>query len=242
MMTVDRVDKCLSFIRAQLAPPKGEQPLRPECLDKLSITLSRQTGTGGLAIAYRLADYLQKHGPCPDKPWTVFDKNLVDEVLKRHNLPAEMAPYLSEERTSQLQDMVEEVLGLHPSAVEMVRRVTETILHLAELGNVILVGRGANLITARLRHVFHVRLVGTLECRIARLCRFEKIDQTTARRLIQESDSARALYVKRHFGADIENPLLYDLVLNTDRMSDEDAVQVIAQAALSRCRRPASVG
>jgi len=238
MTIADQVEKCLSFIRAQLAPPQGARPPGGECVGRLTITLSRQTGTGGLAIAHRLAQHLEKRAHWPGKPWTVFDKNLVDEVLKRHNLPREMAPYLSEERASQLQDMIEEVLGLHPSAVEMVRRVSETILHLAELGQVILVGRAANIITARLAHAFHVRLVGSLECRIRRLCRFEKVDRETAVRLIQESDSARALYVKRHFQADIDNPLLYDLVVNTDRLSDEDAVELIAQAALSRCRQP----
>jgi len=39
--------------------------------------------------------------------------------------------------------------------------IAETILHLAEQGNVILIGRGANLVTRELQHVFHVRLVGS---------------------------------------------------------------------------------
>jgi cytidylate kinase len=204
-------------------------------MEKLTITISRQTGTGGLAIAQKLAKHLDKHGPAPGKPWTVFDKNLVEEVLKQHNLPAELADFLSEERTSELQNMVEEVLGLHPSSWELVRRVTETILNLAELGNVILVGRGANLITARLEHAVHVRIVGSLERRVARLQRYEKVSEKTAQRMIKDSDQARERYVKKHFKQDVNDPLLYDLVLNTDRISDEAAAGLIAQAALARC-------
>ena len=52
--------------------------------------------------------------------------------------------------------IVEEVLGLHPSGWTLVQHATQTILRLAGLGRAILVGRGANIITARLPNVFHV--------------------------------------------------------------------------------------
>jgi len=229
------VEKCLTFIHTQMQPPSAGAKAAARDTGKLAITISRQTGTGGLAIAQTLAAYLQKHGPRRDKPWTVFDKNLVEEVLKQHNLPKELAAYLSEERTSELQDMVEEVLGLHPSSWVLVRRVTETILNLAELGNVVLVGRGANVITSRLDHVFHVRIVGSLEQRIERLRQFERISEKTARKLIEEVDDGRRRYLRKHFKKDIDDPLLYDLVLNTDRISDESALHLIAEAALARC-------
>ena len=236
MTTSSHVDKCLTFIRTQLETPPSRLPAGRQRTEKLSITISRQTGTGGLAIANLLARYLDKVGPCPQKAWTVFDKNLVEEVLKQHNLPKDMAAYLSEERTSELQDMVEEMLGLHPSSWEMVRRVTETILNLAELGNVILVGRGANVITARLSHAFHIRIVGSLERRVERLQEFEKVSEKAARRIIEESDQARQRYVKKHFRRDLDEVVLYDLVLNTDRISDDDAARLIGEAALTRCR------
>jgi cytidylate kinase len=227
------MDTCFSFIRTQLEPRTEAARLAEAKAAKLAITISRQTGTGGLAIAERLAKLLEKRGPAPDKPWTVFDKNIVQEVIKRHNLPQELGDYMTEGRTSEIQDMVEEVLGLHPSSWELVRRVTETILTLAAIGNVILVGRGANIITARLPHVFHVRIVGALERRIERLRRFEKVSERVARRLVEESDEARRRYVKKHFKKDIEDALLYDLVLNTDRIADETAARLIAEAALA---------
>lgn len=229
------VEKCLTFIHNQLKSPAPDARAGARDTGKLAITISRQTGTGGLAIAQNLAAYLQKHGPRRDKPWTVFDKNLVEEVLKQHNLPKELAAYLSEERTSELQDMVEEVLGLHPSSWVLVRRVTETILSLAELGNVILVGRGANFVTGCLEHVFHVRMIGTLEKRIERLRQFEQVSAKTARKLIEEGDETRRRYLRKYFKKDIDDPLHYDLVLNTDRISDESAMHLIAEAALARC-------
>lgn len=230
------VARCLTFIESQMQPSKG--PVRSDSRDanRLAITISRQTGTGGLAIADKLAACLQKSGPRRDRPWSVFDKNLVEEVLKRHNLPKDLGSFMAEDRASEIQDMVEEVLGLHPPSWVLVRRVTETIVHLAELGNVILVGRGAAVVTSRLAHVFHVRLVGTVDRRVERLCQFEKVSEKKALQLIKESDRGRERYLKKYFKKDVNDPLLYDLVLNTDRISDETATRLIADAALTFSR------
>ena len=64
-------------------------------------------------------------------------------------------------------DALEELLGLHPSSWTLIQQTAETIWRLAQMGHVILVGRGANLITAKLASVFHVRLIGSLEKRVA---------------------------------------------------------------------------
>lgn len=235
MTIADPVEKCLSFLRSQMQSSAQTGTGAPPPVSKLAITISRQTGTGGLAIAQRLAQCLDQVRPTPGAAWTVFDKNLVEEVLKRHNLPEELGRFMDEERTSELQAMIEEVLGLHPSSWELVRHVSETILHLADVGGVILVGRGANVITARLKHVFHVRIVGTLERRVQRLCHFERVSAERARALIEQSDQARRRYLRRYFRRDIDDPLLYDLVVNTDRLTDAEATRIIAEAALTRC-------
>ena len=83
--------------------------------------------------------------------------------MEDHDLPERVARFMPEDRASEISDTMEELFGLHPPSWLLVRKVTETILHLAELGNVILIGRGAAVITANLDHVFHVRLIGSLE-------------------------------------------------------------------------------
>src|SRR5687768_13994114 len=124
-------EKCLTFIGAQLKPDDTSGRLRPGGKREPAITISRQTGAGGMPIAEHLAEYLQSHGPKTQRPWTVFDKNLVDQVLADHKLPRELARYMPEDRISQISDMVEELLGLHPSSWTMLRQSTETVLHLA---------------------------------------------------------------------------------------------------------------
>ena len=101
--------------------------------------------------------------------WTIFDRNLVGKVLQDHNLPERIAKFMPEDRTTEIADTMEELFGLHPPSWLLVRKVTETVLHLAELGNVILIGRGAAVVTANLSHVFHVQLVSALEKRVQRI-------------------------------------------------------------------------
>jgi cytidylate kinase len=105
---------------------------------------------------------------------------------------------------------------------------------LAELGNVILIGRGATVITNKLDYVFHVRLVGSLEKRVAHIQELRRLSKEAALELIRREDRGRTRYLKTHFKADLDDPLLYHLVINTDLVSYENAAQLIADAMLRR--------
>ena len=83
-------------------------------------------------------------GSCP---WTLFDRDLVQKVLEDHRLPSRLARFMPEDRISGLQDIMDELFGLHPPFLSLVHRTTETILRLADQGNVILIGRAGNVIT-----------------------------------------------------------------------------------------------
>lgn len=218
------LEQALSYIHCQLQSPGG--PGKP------AVTLSRMTGSGGSVVAARLAHFLQEktRSPCP---WTVFDDNLVQKVLEEHHLPERLAEYMPENHKSMLEDTVEELLGLHPSSWTLVRQTHETIWHLASMGYVILVGRGANIITSRLPHVFHVRLVGSVEKRAKRLEGLFKLGPSAAVEFLQREDAGRRRYLKEHFDKDVDDPLLYHLVVNTDAIPYEDAAALIGQAALT---------
>lgn len=201
-----------------------------------AVTISRETGAGGLAIAERLAGYLQARTPKSECPWTVLNRNLVQKVLEQHALPGDLAKFMPEDAVSSITDTIEELLGLHPPAWKMVRQTTETILHLAELGNAIIVGRGATVITSRMEHVFHARLVGSLNNRAVRVQAHYRIGRKEAMAFIEKEDIARRRYVKRHFGRDITDPLLYHLILNTDYFSLDEAAELIGEAVLKYLR------
>jgi cytidylate kinase len=184
-------------------------------------------------VADELAGYLQAKVP-RHAPWTVFDRKLVEQVLEDHHLSKRVAEFMPENHKSMLTDIFEELLGLHPSAWTLVHQTAETILHLAQMGNVILVGRGASVVTRELDNVFHVRLVGSVAKRIERVQQVYELDRPAAIEFINRKDKGRRRYLKEHYHEDIDDPLLYHLIINTDRIRSEDAARLISDEVIRR--------
>jgi hypothetical protein len=224
------LEKCQAYIDCHLKPGQGRGGARFERAP--SVTVSRQCGAGGLTMANALAAWLQDHGPESQCPWTVFHKNLVHKVLQELNLPERLAQYMPEDKVSGIADAVEELLGLHPPSWRLVRQTTETILQLAELGRAIIVGRAGNVITKGLSNVFHVRLVGSMDRRAERIMGLHNIDRRAAVAFIKKSDGGRKRYVRRYYQQDIDDPLLYDLVINSDGVGEGLAAELVGQAIL----------
>ncbi len=225
------LERCQSYIDCHLQRPKAS--LHPNLQIAPSITLSRQTGAGGITTAEHLAAWLTQYAPDPHG-WTVFDKNLVNKVLEDSKLPSRIAQFMPEDKVSSISDAMEELLGLHPASWKLIRRTTETILQLAELGHAILVGRGANVITQHLKNVVHVRLVGSLHQRAERIMQLHKISRNAAASFIRKTDTGRQRYLKKYYGADPNDPLLYHLTINTDEIPETDAACLIGNWLLRK--------
>ncbi len=229
------LERCLSFINCQLQPPHGKLPAYRDGEHRRAITISRQAGSGGHLVAEKLAELLQHQEPKGSCPWTVFDKNLVEKVLEEHNLPSRMSKFMREDKISEISDTMDELFGLHPPSWTLVHQSAESILHLAELGHVIIIGRGAHVITRKLDYVFHVRLVGSLENRVRYVReRDPSLSEKAALVLIHEEDQGRKRYLRKYFDKDIDDPLLYHLVINTDLVPYEEAARVIAMAVAEK--------
>jgi cytidylate kinase len=222
---------CLSFIHSQLQAPERPGEFVKTTVRR-AVTISRQAGCGAAIVAERLADYLQqKVGD--NRSWEVFDRNLMDKVLEDHDLPVCLAQFMPEDRVSQIENILADVFDVHPPVQTMVYQSTETILKLADLGNVILIGRGGNMITARLRHVLHVRLVAPLEMRVEHAHEYYNLTEHEAHKFCLSQDRARERYLKKYFNADINNPMFYHLVINTGLVGYDVAAKLIGEAVLN---------
>jgi cytidylate kinase len=238
--------RCLGYIGAQVQPGRRPEPT-PTVEGWRAVTISRQAGCGAHAMAEELVEKLQRGTrPAGERPWTIFDKNLVERVLEDHDLPSRLAAFMPEDRVSGIADALDELFGLHPPAWTLVRKTADTILHLATLGNVVLIGRGANVITQSLPQVFHVRLVGSLEHRIERAQEQGELTRDEALRYVHDQDVGRARYLKKYYGVDSADALLYHLVVNTDALSSVDVASIVGTAMRETTpapgREPARVG
>jgi cytidylate kinase len=223
------LDRCLSFINSQTS---GHPRPREALAVRRAVTISRMAGCGAVHVAEKLAGILEQHAPTPGVKWTVFDRQLMLKVLEDHNLPTHLAKFLPEDRVSFIHDTLADIFHVHPTSDQMVKLISETVMQLAEVGNVIIVGRGANMVTAQMPHVLHVRLVADLDERIERVCREYNKTPGEARHYCMEEDPARTRYIRTYFKADIDNPLLYHMVFNTSRMDYEQTALLIANALL----------
>ena len=227
------IEKCRPFISSELQFERHSPPPR-DAARRAVVTISRQSGCGAHAVGGKLAAYLEAHATDTSCPWQVFDNNLVRNVLAEHKFPRRFARFMAEDSASELADMMDELLGTHPPSGVLVNHTVETILRLAERGNVILIGRGANIITRNLPHALHVRLVASLEKRVEHIRSMRDMGKEAALELVRQEDRGRRRYLKKYFGADPENPLLYHVVLNTDLVSYEKAARIIGDMVLSR--------
>jgi len=200
------------------------QPLKP------AITVSHQTGAGVHEIAERLAHVLQTTEFKGRHAWAVFDRQLMEKTLVEHRWPKELAEKIMEDRRPFIDELMDDLFDLRPPSWVLVPQVVETMLRLAIAGHAILVGHGATVVTAKLPNVFHVRLTGSLPRRIERVQKFRNLTPVDAAKFVRKEDRGREKYFKAHFHARLDNELLYDLVINTDRVSN--AVAVIAEGAL----------
>ena len=226
-MQASLFDSCKGYIRAH-----ADRPTAHQIAPMPSITISREAGSGGLVIGEKILELLQKENKNPI-PWALFDRNLVERVIEDHHLPKTIKRFMPEDITFDLTRGVEAVLDLHPSAWTLVEHTTDTILRLASAGHAIIIGRGANVVTARLPNVLHIRLIAPLELRTQRIREIHNLTEREAALYVHQEDRARHRYVKRSFHVDVDDPLQYHMTLNTGTLSIDTAVRLVADAARS---------
>lgn len=90
------------------------------------------------------------------------------------------------------------------------------------------------MITARLSHVFKVRLVAPFRHRVRHFASCPGIDEEKAAHLVRASDAARSRYVHQYFAANVEDPVHYALTINTSRTSFQEAAEIITHLILKR--------
>jgi cytidylate kinase len=230
-MAVGSYEKCKRYIESH--SPGTEKPVKSRKIYPC-ISVSRETGAGAQAVCKELIKILDSKSEKNENQWTYFDRRLIEKVLEDHNLPKQVSEYMVEDKFRHLSSAVNVLLGLHPSQWSILHKTTETVLQLARMGKVVIVGRGGNIITFKLKNAFHVRLIAPPENRIKYIMDFSKMSRQDSQAYIKKEDAARRNYLKSNFSRDIENPELYHLVLNTGLLTHEETAAVIADAVMKK--------
>jgi hypothetical protein len=206
---------------------------RPQPADERAapfVTISRQAGAGGRSLAAALTVHLNERDP-GDVPWTVWDNELVERVASEYHLPRSKVAALENVRPSWLEEALGSLAISNPPSDEMTvfHRVATTIRALAQIGRVIIVGRGSAFVTAGMPGGVHVRLVAPLDRRIAWTARSMAISPEVAADWVNEKDAARAAFYRRHFPSRPLIPENFTATFNSAAASAEQvATSVLA--------------
>ncbi|HEX2202127.1 MAG TPA: cytidylate kinase-like family protein [Longimicrobium sp.] len=197
------------------------------------ITIARQLGASGEAVANRLAEALG---------WRLLDRSLVARIADE----LEVAPEQVEACDERVENFVERlgaylsegvpemlpVTMVPPVSPESTARAARRIVAaVAEEGPAVIVGHGAQCILQGHPSVLHVLAHAPLAQRVERVRAHFGLEARAAAERVRQSDADRKRYIREHFDRDWLDPSLYHLSIDTGRFGVEGAAELIWEAA-----------
>ena len=199
------------------------------------ITIARQLGAGGGAVARLLADRLG---------WRLLDRALVERIAEDLQVAPEQVEACDErvetfvERLGQyLSEGFPEALPypvVPPVSPELAARAAQRIVRaVANEGPAVIVGHGAQCALRDDPRALHVLLHAPRAVRVARAQeRFGATERVAAER-IRQSDADRRRYIREHFDCEWLDPTLYHLCIDTGRLGIGGTVDLVERTARS---------
>jgi cytidylate kinase len=178
------------------------------------ITFSRKMGTRGTEIAKIVATKLQ---------YNLYDTEDIENK-------AEEMGFLDDIRdvNDKAPAPLKRFFSYRPEIC--LDRLYTVVFELARLGSAVILGRGGNMLFRSLPNALHVRVIASREKRVLNLVE-RGYKQDAARILIEKSDHERESFVRFAFKRDWDNPEVYDMVLNMDKLTVTTAADMILCAA-----------
>jgi cytidylate kinase len=205
-----------------------------------AITISRQYGSGGGEIALRLAQRLG---------WRLLDHDAVIHVAQQLGITVEEAEEHDEHleslgvRILTSMQMIQPTMAaslpvqVAPNIKEYHEALCRVVDAAVEQGQIVIVGRGGQMLLAGRRDILHVRVVAPLEQRVAYVTRRESLEHDAAALRVHEKDQGRIRYLQAQYHRHPSDPLLYDLVVNTGILTLDRCVDLICLALEAKAER-----
>lgn len=186
------------------------------------IVISHELGAGGPEIGQALAERLG---------YRLVGQELISDAAHRYGLLEEKLTHLDESKPSLFERFDAETR-------RYITVIQTALYEFAEHDNVILMGRGGQWLLRGVPHVLRVRVMAPFELRARRLAKKmagqmgEQTNMRTVNDLVRRDDTEKAGRMRYLYEVDIRDPALYDLVINTERLSIQTAAEMIAGVAM----------
>lgn len=201
------------------------------------ITISSSFGAAGSVVAQRVADRLG---------WRLLNRAITAEVASHLKVPLELADAHDERietgwsrllrNLATYASSLPEGVGVFEGMTDEVRlkNATERVLHAAANTDVVIVGRAAAIVLRDREHALHVRLDGPRDARLTHGATALGISVLEAAAKLEQTDRARAAYIRELYGMDWRDLSLYHLIIDSTSFSVEACTDLVLDAARVR--------
>jgi len=163
------------------------------------------------------------------------DRQVVEDVEKRQSFLDRLLDTFATSSDASALNFAGGGGYLAPEGVPMTEELRDLIRHAieeaADRGNVVIVAHAAAHALAGRSDVLRALVTASRDTRCARLAAEQGLDEKDAAHAVDQGDANRVDYIRRFYGEKAELPTHYDLVVNTDRLSPDDAVELVVLAA-----------
>ncbi|MBR2151622.1 MAG: cytidylate kinase-like family protein [Prevotella sp.] len=204
---------------------------------KFVITINRELGSGGRTIGRKLAEKMNV---------AFYDKALINELKKKFQLDTEQIEKLKSGKSDWWRDFINSAMFMGQGMNEMwyYQRMTgqeaylvtssdmfkvekEILLNVASEASCIIAGRSGFSVFADHPNHLSIFIQAPLEHRIQRIMGKQNLTHEEAEKIIKKVDEMRESYVKKYTGTSRYDTRNYDLVINMEGKSEDDAVELI---------------
>jgi len=181
------------------------------------VTIAHETGSGGPEIGIELAKRLG---------WRYVDRDMLSEAAQRYGVGEDKLAELDEKKPSLFERFDVETR-------QYITVIQSGILDAAEQDNVVINSRGGQMLLRGLSHVLRVFVIAPFELRVKRVMKKmagqaqEGVDVRTAVEMVRHSDREKHGRTRYLYDVDWGDPALYDLVINTEKLTVDAGVEVI---------------
>ena len=196
------------------------------------ITISRQFGAGGRTLSRMIAKKLD---------YLYLDEIIIEEIAKKARVSE--GSVISTERTAGgklskffsiilNQEYIDRLTGPKRGYIDeelYFKLLHEIILKLSSKGNVIIMGRGGQYILADNKDAVHLYLVSDMQHKIEFMQKYYKVDEKKAKQMIDQGEKMRTNFYSKFGKKNYDDPFLYDLVINRNRVTIEGTIDLICE-------------
>jgi len=182
------------------------------------VTFSREHGSGGDILAERLAEKLG---------YELFHQEVLHNMAESARVSVQFLETLDEKGVSVLDEWISSLVDRrHLWPDRYLQHLMKIIGTIGNHGKAIIIGRGSNFVLPPDKRL-SIRVIAPMEERIRNVSKELDITVEEAKQRVIKTESDRKAFIKKYFNADIADIFNYDLIINTENLSIDDAINII---------------